>query len=448
MEESEDGRGPEHDFSQQHHGTDARIHVYSILHREWPETVQEGDNVPREAESRRRWARRRGYAVLRATGIVGILALATWAPAAGQEGAEARVTVDRLNFREECGMSSSVLGVLTRDETVTVLGSELGTWVRVRNADGEEGCVSAQYLEVAPTPAEADSMATPNEDPSPYAWADLTDSDSAEIVEEIEQLDREIASTSDPEEQEELRQEIDELNEELRIRQEELAEEREEAVRETEIAARQETQGDQVMQAQSPTRRAPADSDWTGFYVGVNAGYGFGDEADVVLVFQDGSSRRSEEADVDGVDGGVQLGYNHQFGRFVLGGEADFQSSGQSGSVDLASIGFPGSGFEFEYDTYGTIRARVGFAIGRVLLYGTGGYAYADAEDQFTGPLADVLPPRSVSLSGFAVGAGAEFNLAGQLSLKGEFLSLEFDDEPDFEGSEFFIARVGLNWGF
>lgn len=408
--------------------------------------------MPRQAESRWSWARRRGYAVLRATGIVGILALGTWAPAAGQEGAEARVTADRLNFREECGMSSPVLGVLTRDETVTVLGSELGTWIRVRNADGAEGCVSAQYLEIEAAGAvEAEAMASPSEESSPYAWADLTDSDSAEIVSEIEEFERELAATSDAEEQEDLRQEIAELENDLRVRQEELVEEREEAAREAreaEIVAQEETTEREAREAQRDEPRASGGSDWTGFYLGVNAGYGFGDEAETVLVFPDGSRRRSEEGDIDGVDGGVQVGYSHQFGRFVLGGEADFQLSNQNGSASLASIGFPRSSFELEYESFGTVRVRAGFSINRVLLYGTGGYAYAEVEDRFTGQLAEVLPPRSVSLDGVAIGAGVETRLAGRLSLKGEVLSFEFDDEPDFEGSEFFSARVGLNWWF
>lgn len=71
---------------------------------------------------------------------------AAWA----QEGATARVTADRLNFRESCGMEAPVQGVLTAGAEIELLGEPLGEdgWVRVRDADGREGCVSARYIEV------------------------------------------------------------------------------------------------------------------------------------------------------------------------------------------------------------------------------------------------------------------------------------------------------------
>lgn len=404
--------------------------------------------MPRQAESRRRWARRRGYAVLRATGLVGILALATWAPAAGQEGAEARVTADRLNFREECGMSSPVVGVLTRDETVTVLGSELGTWIRVRNGDGEEGCVSAQYLEIESSSTEVDSMASPSEDAEPYAWADLTDPDSAEIVEEIEELERELAATTDPDDQADLREEIAELESDLRDRHEELREERMEAAREAEEAEleRQREAADrQAGEARRTERRAFSNQDWTGFYVGVNAGYGFGDKA--FAFTSDG--RRSGEGDIDGVEGGVQVGYTHQFGRFVLGGEVDSQVSNQSGvSDDLATLGFPGSRFEVERDSFVTVRARAGYSASRTLVYATGGFTSVDSDTRFTGPLGDVLSPNAVTSEGFVVGGGVEAFLALRLTLKGEALYFEFDDEPELIDVESYSVRVGVNWRF
>lgn len=403
--------------------------------------------MPRQAESRRRWARLRGYAVLRATGLVAILALATWVPAAGQEGAEARVTADRLNFREECGMSSPVLGVLTRDETVTLLGSELGTWVRVRDEAGVEGCVSTQYLEIESTGAAmeapmTESATSSTADLEPYAWADLTDPDSAEIVDEIEELEADLAATSDPEEQEDLSQEIAELEDDLRARQEELAEEREEAAREAREAelAAQEEAAQQAREAQGTEQRASGSSDWTGFYLGVNVGYGFGDEVAA------GNNLGTVEEDIDGFDGGVQIGYNHQFGRFVLGGEADYQFSGQSGTVDLGPLGFPGSTNEDEYVSYGTVRVRAGSSVGRALLYATGGYAYADYEIHFSGPIAVLVPDQSVSLGGLAAGIGAESRLTAHLSLKAELLYHEFDDEPEVQDGEFYSARVGLNW--
>lgn len=386
--------------------------------------------------------------MFRATGLVGILALGTWAPAAGQEGAEARVTADRLNLREECGMSSPVLGVLTRDETVTLLGSELGTWVRVQDEDGVEGCVSTQYLEIGQAGAvEAEAMASPSEESSPYAWADLTDSDSAEIVGEIEALEADLAATSDPDEQEDLRQEITELEDDLRARQQELAEEHEveaREAREAELAAREEAAELQAREARRADRRASGGSDWTGFYLGVNAGYGFGGD-----VFAISSLGTSSKEDVDGFVGGVQFGYSYQFDRFVLGAEGDYQLSNESGATgDLAEIGFPGSRFEIEDEWVATVRARAGFVVGQAMLYATGGIVQLETEGRFSGPLGDVLPPDSVSRDGLTVGVGATAFLSEVVTLKGEALLLDIDDEPELEGDQSYIARIGVSWHF
>ena len=57
---------------------------------------------------------------------------------------------------------------------------------------------------------------------------------------------------------------------------------------------------------------------WTGFYVGANAGYGWGNVNTNAAV---------SIGDLDGFIGGGQVGYNYQIGQFVLGAEADFQGA-------------------------------------------------------------------------------------------------------------------------
>ncbi|MFD2222462.1 outer membrane protein, partial [Microvirga arabica] len=57
---------------------------------------------------------------------------------------------------------------------------------------------------------------------------------------------------------------------------------------------------------------------WTGFYVGVNAGYGWSnDDFDSVDL--------ADEDDDGGFVGGAQVGYNYQIGSFVVGLEGDIQ---------------------------------------------------------------------------------------------------------------------------
>jgi outer membrane immunogenic protein len=163
---------------------------------------------------------------------------------------------------------------------------------------------------------------------------------------------------------------------------------------------------------------------WSGFYIGGNVGYGFG-RAD-----EDSSSAlvagpvlppgfiapftvpavtvpfaSSTRTPVDGVLGGGQIGYNAQFGRWILGIEADIQATDQKrNTTTFASFGgvtpFPPPFIGFtavtgtqtetvntRLDWFGTVRGRVGFttgATGDLMWYGTGGYAYGQFKTSVT----------------------------------------------------------------
>src|SRR5690606_34623970 len=62
---------------------------------------------------------------------------------------------------------------------------------------------------------------------------------------------------------------------------------------------------------------AAAPFSWTGFYIGANAGYGWGEIAD---------------HEPDGWFGGGQIGFNYQVGSMVLGLEADIQGADMNDS--------------------------------------------------------------------------------------------------------------------
>jgi outer membrane immunogenic protein len=154
---------------------------------------------------------------------------------------------------------------------------------------------------------------------------------------------------------------------------------------------------------------------WTGWYVGGNVGYSWGDaHTDIAgsattitdpgfmggflnspFGFADSNTARP-----NGVIGGGQIGYNYQFSpTWVVGFEADFQGSGERGSNAFAdafssTVCVSGSGptgcfvngplnltaatsYDAQIDWFGTVRARLGYLIAdQVLLYGTGGLAY------------------------------------------------------------------------
>jgi outer membrane immunogenic protein len=200
---------------------------------------------------------------------------------------------------------------------------------------------------------------------------------------------------------------------------------------------------------------------WTGFYAGLNGGYGFGDAAarldattttvvrtrifrtaaqavisDVTSapVVANFSARNS--AAVDGPLGGLQFGYNWQRGSWLAGLEADIQGAGQSGKTSFCfPAGAPcpvGAGFldvSYHLNWFGTVRGRLGVLPDpRVVLYATGGLAYGGVDADLTGGLVG-LASTTVSTSrtqvGWTLGGGIEGAVGNGWSVKLEYLYLD-----------------------
>ena len=98
--------------------------------------------------------------------------------------------------------------------------------------------------------------------------------------------------------------------------------------------------------------------DWNGAYVGISAGYGWLRDVDRQFTPPLRSSG-------DGVVFGAQVGYLHQFGAFVLGGEAEYTR------LDINFEGFP-----IDVEGAFATKARAGFAFDRLLLTGHAGATY------------------------------------------------------------------------
>jgi outer membrane immunogenic protein len=167
---------------------------------------------------------------------------------------------------------------------------------------------------------------------------------------------------------------------------------------------------------------------WTGFYVGVNAGYGWSNnDFDAVDI--------ADEDDDGGFVGGAQVGYNYQIGSFVVGLEGDVQYAdfGADGTFDFDGDGVFDDDFDSS-DWFGTVRARAGVAFDRALIYATGGFAFAD------------------DATGWTVGGGVEYAFTNNLSAKieGLYVNLEGDDDfPGFDNeTDFGVVRAGLNFRF
>src|SRR6185312_133610 len=142
--------------------------------------------------------------------------------------------------------------------------------------------------------------------------------------------------------------------------------------------------------AARPYTKAPALAavyDWTGFYIGVNAGVGIG--RDRLQHDWFGSGRPySFYTSPQGGFGGGQIGYNWQtgsvFGPIVLGVEADIQGAGLSDDRTNFSILGTNTAYGQKLDWFGTARGRVGIANGPVLSYVTAGYAVGSVRTSAT----------------------------------------------------------------
>lgn len=189
--------------------------------------------------------------------------------------------------------------------------------------------------------------------------------------------------------------------------------------------------------------------DWTGFYVGVQAGGAWGDvrvdDYNCIKIDDcDGPGNRYfVEADVSGWKGGAHVGYNQQFGTFVLGAESDINFSTVSGagpfrfydlSEDETFDGRSGETSSFAMLWEGSTRLKAGLAIDRLMPYVTGGVAYGQAEvddHRIFGPDEDTREldfSHSINLIGYTVGAGAAYAVTDQIIVRGEARFTKYGD--------------------
>jgi outer membrane immunogenic protein len=190
---------------------------------------------------------------------------------------------------------------------------------------------------------------------------------------------------------------------------------------------------------------------WTGAYVGLTAGYAWGESR-----FDDGVT--SNPFDIDGWALGGTIGYNLQMhGNVVVGIEADISFSDISGSFGPGNLGQPnGAAWNCatgacvtDVNWFGTLRGRLGFVADTMLIYATGGVAYGDIDsrirndaDWITGDVG----------WGWTAGAGLEFSLRPGWTAKIEYLHVDlgWTGRNAAVGlksdAEFDLVRLGLNY--
>jgi len=182
--------------------------------------------------------------------------------------------------------------------------------------------------------------------------------------------------------------------------------------------------------------------EWCGLYLGINAGVGVGVDSFNTSISAGGpdfpGNAFLSSSDTHALTGGLfggQIGYNWQAGNWVFGGEFDWDWSGQQNTSTKAAQNLGGVGAAAsltdsdKINSIGTLRARLGWANAGWLWYVTGGVAWAEVNDTFTGSTTNplvALNGTSVSFSqtksGGTVGAGVETRLWGGWSTKLEYL--------------------------
>jgi outer membrane immunogenic protein len=164
---------------------------------------------------------------------------------------------------------------------------------------------------------------------------------------------------------------------------------------------------------------------WAGWYAGANVGYDWG------RVY-------GSLANVTGFAGGLQGGYNWQYGQFVFGGETDLQLTGADDTF---------APWKFSNPWFGTTRARAGYALNNILFFGTLGLAYGDVKVENLGN------NETHTSLGWAGGAGMEVGFTPKWSAKVEYLYMDLGNrgytitgnDLDLRAS---ILRFGVNYHF
>jgi outer membrane immunogenic protein len=258
--------------------------------------------------------------------------------------------------------------------------------------------------------------------------------------------------------------------------------------------------GSSALAADLYLKAPPPVYNWTGFYVGGNVGYGWGNSSSNLTLSDPASA--SANFSLDGIKGGGQVGYNYQIKNWVLGVEADIQAADEHGSTGLVCPGGSAGGkttngactaggdtlfggpvndnLSERINWFGTIRGRVGPTVSPTILpYVTGGLAFGGVgvTDDVSGnfnihPGANSPAFAAASLStntvkvGWTAGVGVEGVLGGNWTGKVEYLYVDLGNVSGSfvtpivaPGGDFLtasynshitenIVRVGVNYHF
>jgi outer membrane immunogenic protein len=191
---------------------------------------------------------------------------------------------------------------------------------------------------------------------------------------------------------------------------------------------------------------------WSGFYMGIQGGSGWGSSR-----LQDpgfGITYDPVTVSSTGWLAGAQIGGDWQFGSVVIGGELEASKASLSGST--APTMFVLSGLSASYRALASGTARAGYAYGNFLGYAKAGVAWANVD--YKSALGTQLQVEvDHQRTGLTAGAGLEFALLSNLSARLEYDYVYFGAAAINLGSRYSpsnvdhtlqLVKLGLNWRF
>jgi outer membrane immunogenic protein len=189
--------------------------------------------------------------------------------------------------------------------------------------------------------------------------------------------------------------------------------------------------------------------DWSGAYLGLHAGYGWGGNSNDFLHVVTLTWDPDGDIAYQSATGGMQAGYQQQHDNLVFGVEADLALARFLGDDSRAA----GRVNEIEINALGTLRGRLGWAQDSLLIYGTAGLAAASFHKREPGD-----PPLAAQLAtGWTAGGGVELALDEHWRVRAEYLHIRLGDVETSIPAGYLhranapainVLRAGVNYSF
>jgi len=180
-------------------------------------------------------------------------------------------------------------------------------------------------------------------------------------------------------------------------------------------------------------------SDWAGFYIGINGGYGWGHTS-----FTGGLTEEPR----GGLFGG-HAGYNWQYGQVVAGVEVDFDGADIKATAPaLIGANRIRGTVETKFDELATARARLGYLVlPNLLAYGTAGPGWGHSKVTATLLNGTTFSDEGATNFGWTAGAGLEYKIWDHVTVRAEYLHYDFAKEINAK-TRIDAVRGGISYKF